>query len=228
MSTSAQHQERTASSEGTEAHNLKAKIRNNITYFVKVHGMSQDAAKAKVNAMPESDLMSSEECNRAIARHAQQAQRDAERAHREAEAEARRKAEREAQAEREAKQAEQKAKAKAKVEPESCALKHEHEQLIVMMLKASCGKVALKAMLKSLGYTEAQVLHLMSVYMPEAEKTRSESLDYRFDAYCAEKFRTIDELNEFIDEIGSPNFKKFRAHLLARGAMFNKVHQKYM
>jgi len=54
--------------------------------------------------------------------------------------------------------------------------------------------------------------------------SRGDSLDDKFNAFCAEKVRTTDEMKAFINEIGSKNFVRFTPHLIARGEMFNKVH----
>jgi hypothetical protein len=56
---------------------------------------------------------------------------------------------------------------------------------------------------------------------------RGDSLDDKFNAFCAEKVRTVDEMKAFINEIGSKNFIRFTPHLIARGEMFNKVHAMY-
>lgn len=57
--------------------------------------------------------------------------------------------------------------------------------------------------------------------------TRGDSLDDKFNAFCAEKVRTHDEMKAYINEIGSKNFIRFTPHLLSRGDMFNKVHAMY-
>jgi len=39
--------------------------------------------------------------------------------------------------------------------------------------------------------------------------------------------RTVEEMKGFIDTHGTKNFKRFEAHLIARGEFFNQVHAKY-
>jgi len=56
---------------------------------------------------------------------------------------------------------------------------------------------------------------------------RGDSLDDKFNAFCAEKVRTVDEMKAFINKIGTKNFIRFTSHLIARGEMFNKVHAMY-
>lgn len=54
--------------------------------------------------------------------------------------------------------------------------------------------------------------------------SRGDSLDDKFNAFCAEKVRTADEMKAFINEIGTNNFIRYTNQLVARGEMFNKAH----
>jgi membrane protein involved in colicin uptake len=89
--------QRTHATDGTQAHTDLATKKNNISYWMKVHGMSRDEAKVKVEH-PSYKMMDSQTINREIA------------------TEARRQANLQARAEREAKvktEAEEKAKKEA-------------------------------------------------------------------------------------------------------------------
>ena len=58
--------QRTKATEGTQAHRDLATIKNNINYWIKVHGMDRDDAKAKVNH-PNYVMMDAETINREVA-----------------------------------------------------------------------------------------------------------------------------------------------------------------
>ena len=61
--------QRTKATEGTQAHRDLATIKNNINYWIKVHGMDRDEAKAKVNH-PNYQMMNAETINREVAAEA--------------------------------------------------------------------------------------------------------------------------------------------------------------
>ena len=61
--------QRTKATEGTQAHRDLATIKNNINYWIKVHGMDRDDAKAKVNH-PNYVMMDAETINREVAAEA--------------------------------------------------------------------------------------------------------------------------------------------------------------
>lgn len=104
-------QQRHTATEGTQAHRDLATVKNNINYWIKVHGMDRDDAKAKVNH-PNYVMMDAETINREVAA---EAKRQANlKARQEREAEAQRK---EAEAEQQRKNQEQQRKEEPKAEP---------------------------------------------------------------------------------------------------------------
>jgi len=58
--------QRTKATDGTQAHRDLATIKNNINYWIKVHGMDRDEAKAKV-MHPNYQMMDAETINREVA-----------------------------------------------------------------------------------------------------------------------------------------------------------------
>ena len=102
---------RQTATDGTQAHRDLATVKNNINYWIKVHGMDRDDAKAKVNH-PNYVMMDAETINREVAA---EAKRQANlKARQEREAEAQRK---EAEAEQQRKNQEQQRKEEPKAEP---------------------------------------------------------------------------------------------------------------
>lgn len=63
--------------------------------------------------------------------------------------------------------------------------------------------------------------------IPVTRATRGDSLDDKFNRFCAEQVRTVEEMKAFIQENGTKNFIRFEAHLVSRGEFFNQVHAKY-
>jgi sRNA-binding protein len=83
--------QRTKATDGTQAHRDLATIKNNINYWIKVHGMDRDEAKAKV-MHPNYSMMDAETINREVAAEARRQANLKARQEREAEAEAKAKA----------------------------------------------------------------------------------------------------------------------------------------
>lgn len=79
--------QRTKATDGTQAHRDLATIKNNINYWIKVHGMDRDEAKAKV-MHPNYQMMDAETINREVAAEAKRQANLKARQEREAEAEA--------------------------------------------------------------------------------------------------------------------------------------------
>lgn len=77
--------QRTKATDGTQAHRDLATIKNNINYWIKVHGMDRDEAKAKVNH-PNYQMMDAETINREVAAEAKRQANLKARQEREAEA----------------------------------------------------------------------------------------------------------------------------------------------
>ena len=105
--------QRTKATDGTQAHTDLATKKNNITYWMKVHGMSRDEAKARVEH-PSYVMKSSEEVNKEIAAEARRQANLKAREERNKEAEEKAKREAEEKAKREAEE-----KAEPKVEPKT-------------------------------------------------------------------------------------------------------------
>jgi len=59
--------------------------------------------------------------------------------------------------------------------------------------------------------------------------TRGDSFDTRFNAFCAEKLRTIDEVKAFIHEFGGIEYNKKATlpRMLSRAEFFANVHKMY-
>lgn len=94
--------QRNKATDGTQAHRDLATVKNNINYWIKVHGMDRDEAKAKV-MHPNYQMMDAQTINREVAA---EAKRQANMKARKERAEAEEKAKQEAEA---------KAKAKTKI-----------------------------------------------------------------------------------------------------------------
>ena len=77
--------QRTKATDGTQAHRDLATVKNNINYWIKVHGMDRDEAKAKVNH-PNYQMMDAETINREVAAEAKRQANLKARQEREAEA----------------------------------------------------------------------------------------------------------------------------------------------
>ena len=91
--------QRTKATEGTQAHRDLATVKNNINYWIKVHGMDRDEAKAKV-MHPNYVMMDAQTINREVAA---EAKRQANLKARKERAEAEEKAKQEAEAKAKAK-----------------------------------------------------------------------------------------------------------------------------
>ena len=91
--------QRTKATEGTQAHRDLATVKNNINYWIKVHGMDRDEAKAKV-MHPNYQMMDAQTINREVAA---EAKRQANLKARKERAEAEEKAKQEAEAKAKAK-----------------------------------------------------------------------------------------------------------------------------
>ena len=112
--------QRTKATDGTQAHRDLATIKNNINYWIKVHGMTRDEAKARVEH-PTYVMKSAEEVNKETAAEVRRQANLKARAEREAKARAEREAEAEAERATEAERAaevERAAEAKARAEAE--------------------------------------------------------------------------------------------------------------
>ena len=103
--------QRTKATDGTQAHRDLATIKNNINYWIKVHGMDRDDAKAKVNH-PNYQMMDAETINREVAA---EAKRQANLKARQERAEAEEKARQEQEAKAQKKNDEPKDEPKAKM-----------------------------------------------------------------------------------------------------------------
>jgi len=91
--------QRTKATDGTQAHRDLATVKNNINYWIKVHGMDRDEAKAKV-MHPNYQMMDAQTINREVAA---EAKRQANLKARKERAEAEEKAKQEAEAKAKAK-----------------------------------------------------------------------------------------------------------------------------
>lgn len=58
--------------------------------------------------------------------------------------------------------------------------------------------------------------------------TRGDSIHDKFNAFCAEKIRTNDEMREFLTTNGGNSIKRDIDRLIRRGEFFNQVHKMYM
>ena len=102
---------RQTATDGTQAHRDLATVKNNINYWIKVHGMDREEAKVRVN-QPSYVMMDAKTINREVAA---EAKRQANlKARQEREAEQQRK---EAEAEQQRKEQEQQRKEEPKAEP---------------------------------------------------------------------------------------------------------------
>jgi hypothetical protein len=203
-------------------HYDSATIANARTYYQKVHEMSRDEAKTKVD-----DLIKKGQLNDSafyVGEIAKEAKRQANLNKRKAA---------QAEAEERAKHAHEQAKKAREDEEAKKSGKYTIDPLILPVIQnlinSGCTRAVVGGALKAMcGFNKEQIENALNDLMPERAKAgRGASNDDNFNAYCAEEKRTDEEMIAFINAQGSDNFIKFTPHLLKRGAFFNAIHDKY-
>jgi hypothetical protein len=198
-----------------------ATIANARTYYQKVHEMTRDEAKSKVD-----DLIKKGQLNDSafyvgeIAKEAKRQDNLNKRKQAQAEAEER------------AKQTQEAAK-KAREDEEAkksgvYTLSPEQVSTITLFISQGATRTTIKGYLKDIcKLGKEQIEKALNDLMPERAKSVHVGLDDLFHQFLLTGIKTPEEMTTYINEIGSPNFIKVTKVLLKRGEFFNALHRKY-
>lgn len=203
----------------TASHATKATEAVARKYYVQVEGKTLEDARLIIKRLVEKGLLKdSAYYNQAIIRDTQEKERVKVREEK-----------RKAQEEADKKAREEHEERKQHEESGDYTLNDDVRLIIENLIKHGAREGTIKGALKAItALSKAQIEQCLTDLFPEKNRTaRGDSLDGKFNRFCSEQIRTVEEMTAYINAIGTPNFIRFMPHLITRGEFFNAIHAKY-